>query len=420
MTTTASWYHCSVKPISRSSGRTAVAAAAYRSGECLHDKQLHKTYDYTRRRGVEASFIVAPEKAPEWVYNLQELWNQAQQKDNRANSRMAREVELALPNSLTPAAREALTREFALHLVAKYGVAVSVALHKPSRNGDQRNHHAHILMSTRRIDENGFGAKTRELDDQKTGPMEVEYIREYASMLINEYLEDLGSDERVDHRSFKDRGMTQEPTKHLGVEASAMERRGEQSELGNQNREIQAHNAEIEELVSDLAAIDAEIARETQAAFLPQEQEMDYGVAELSAEEGMFQIEAMSNPLNLPTSVLDEISGIRDIFNSVTAKEEAEQEVLLPPPAEEEEQVSFDLFASPIVRAFEADIRERGEITERGIRKSWIARTVTIFENFYYGTIDYIKTAIHRLVGGNEDVERPDIETDLDDYEPDR
>lgn len=416
MTITASWYHCSIKLISRSSGRTAVAAAAYRSGERLHDTQLDKTYDYTRRGGVQASFIVAPSSAPEWAYDLERLWNEAQARDNRKNSCLARECELALPDSLDETDREALAREFARHLVDRYGVAVSVALHEPSRHGDDRNYHAHIMFTTRRMHENGFGEKTRELDDRiRTGPQEVIHIREYAATLINRYLEDAGLDERVDHRSYEDRGMVQEPTKHLGVEASAMERRGERSELGDQNREIQAHNTEIEELISDLAALDAEIARETEAEFLPQEPEP-------FAKEGTYQIEAVSNPLNLSASALDEINTIRDIFtNAVSAnEEEAKQEASLSLPHREEEPASIDLFSSPLVKAFEADIRERGEITERGIRKSWIAKTLTMFENIYYNTIDYIKTAFERLTGGNEDVEKPDIDPEMDDYEPDR
>lgn len=426
MTTTASWYHCSVKPISRSSGRTAVASAAYRSGECLHDKQLDKTYDYTRRRGVESTFIVAPASAPAWAYDLEELWNRAQQKDNRVNSRMAREVELALPSSLSSGDREALAREFAIHLVDRYDVAVSVAIHEPSRRGDQRNHHAHILFTTRRIDENGFGAKTRELDDQKSGPQEIEYIRELAATLINEYLEDAGKDERVDHRSFEDRGITQEPTKHLGVEASAMERRGEHSELGDQNREIEAYNAGIESMVSELAAIDAEIARETKAEFLPQQEVYDGEPPSAEQEIQIHQAQTGSNPFNLSSSALEKINEVREnfreAFKDLRQKEGPEHKAIIPHPIVENELMRVDLFSSPIAKAFETDIRERGRITEQGVRKSWIARTVSMFENLYYGTIDFVKSAVNRLVSGNETVERPDVAPDLDleDYEPDR
>src|SRR5579885_2185844 len=116
---TASWYHCSVKLISRSSGRTAIAAAAYRAGARLHDEQLDQTYDYTRRRGIETSFIVAPDNAPEWAYHLERLWNEAQAKDTRKNSCLARECELALPSVLDATDREQIARNFALHLVER-------------------------------------------------------------------------------------------------------------------------------------------------------------------------------------------------------------------------------------------------------------------------------------------------------------
>src|SRR5712692_5293832 len=198
---TATWYHCSMKVISRSTGRTAIAAAAYRSGERLHDNQLDQTYDYTRRRGVEETFILAPSSAPEWAYDLENLWNGAQAKDNRKNSCLAREIELALPSAIDAAGRAEIAREFSQHLVERYGVAVSAALHEPSRYGDEHNYHAHILFTTRRMDEDGLGMKTRELDERKTGAHEIEHLREYAGSLINAYLERAGIDERVDHRS---------------------------------------------------------------------------------------------------------------------------------------------------------------------------------------------------------------------------
>jgi hypothetical protein len=101
MMATASWYHCSVKPVSRSAGRSVVAAAAYRLGERLNDEHYATVHDYTRRRGVEATFTVAPADAPEWAHNPESLWNAAERAETRKNSTLAREVELALPSLLT-------------------------------------------------------------------------------------------------------------------------------------------------------------------------------------------------------------------------------------------------------------------------------------------------------------------------------
>ena len=224
---TASWYHCSVKPVSRSAGRSVVAAAAYRLGERLQDERYQTVHDYTRRRGVECTFTVAPVDAPAWSHDAQALWNAAERAETRKNSTLARDVELALPSLLEPSDRQRIAEQFAAALVERYNVVVSVAIHQPSRDGDERNHHAHILFTTREMTSEGLGKKTRILDDRKTGPQEVTKLRELAADIINEHLAAANADIRVDHRSFKDRGIEREPTTHLGPAATEMERRGE-------------------------------------------------------------------------------------------------------------------------------------------------------------------------------------------------
>jgi hypothetical protein len=219
--TSADWYHCSVKPVSRSAGRSVVAAAAYRLGECLHDELYATVHDYTRRRGVEATFTVAPKDAPQWAHDPEALWNAAEQRETRKNSTLAREVELALPSFLSPDDRQRIAQRFAEELVQRYRVAVSVAIHAPGGKGDNRNHHAHILFTTREMTPDGLADKTRVLDDKKTGPQEVKKLRELAADIINESLAAVNSDIRVDHRSFKERGIEQEPTTHLAARGSS-------------------------------------------------------------------------------------------------------------------------------------------------------------------------------------------------------
>ncbi len=247
MAATASWYHCSLKPVSRSAGRSVVAAAAYRLGECLNDERYATVHDYTRRRGVEATFTVAPLDAPEWAHNPESLWNAAERAEKRINSTLGREIELALPSLLSPEERQRITEKFAAELVERYHVAVSVAIHAPGGKGDDRNHHAHILFTTREMTPEGLGKKTRVLDDRKTGPQEVVKLRELAADIINESLAAAHSDIRVDHRSFKERGIDKEPTTHLGPAASEMERRGEPSERGDMNRDTDRSNALVTE-----------------------------------------------------------------------------------------------------------------------------------------------------------------------------
>jgi hypothetical protein len=245
-----------MKPVSRSAGRSVVAAAAYRLGERLQDERYDVLHDYTRRRGVENAFTMAPADAPDWALDPERLWNAAEKAETRKNSTLAREVELALPSFLSPEERRDIVQRFAEELVDRYGVAVSAAIHEPGR-GDERNFHAHILFSTREISADGFGKKTRILDDRSTGPQEVLKLRELAADLINAQLEAVNADTRVDHRSFKERGIEQEPTTHLGPIAANMERRGEPSDRGDVNREAE----QINTLITERNALTAIIAK---------------------------------------------------------------------------------------------------------------------------------------------------------------
>ncbi|KDM65133.1 mobilization protein MobL [Acidiphilium sp. JA12-A1] len=227
-------YHLSVKTVSRSSGRSAVAAAAYRSGirlACERDGRMH---DYTRKRGVVESFIVAPAGAEAWALDRSALWNRAEAAETRKNSTVAREYELALPAELPEGERVALARRFAETVVERFGVVADVALHEPHREGDQRNWHAHILTTTRVANENGLGDKTRELDGRTTGPALVEGLREAWAEQVNAALERARVTARVDHRSFArrdaERGLDprdrfRPPGVHLGPGAMAIERR---------------------------------------------------------------------------------------------------------------------------------------------------------------------------------------------------
>ena len=232
-------YHLSVKTIKRSAGRTATAAGAYRAGERIECQREGRVHDYTRKQGIEETFIVAPENAPDWATDRSRLWNEAEASETRRNSVTAREWELALPSEISAEDRSQITREFAEELVNRYGVAVDVAIHAPHREGDQRNHHAHVLTSTRKLEPEGFTAKTRVLDSAKTGGVEIEQMRGLWAELQNRALERVGEVERVDHRSLEkqretalDRGdklsaeeLDRDPELKLGPAANSMERR---------------------------------------------------------------------------------------------------------------------------------------------------------------------------------------------------
>jgi hypothetical protein len=172
---------------------------------------------------VDSAELVLPVGAPEWAGDRAALWNAAEKAETRKNSTVAREFEVALPSELSATERRALAMTFGQELAERHGCAVDVAIHAPGKEGDNRNHHAHILCTTRRLTPEGFGAKTRELDDQKTG--EVSRWRERWGELTNQALERAGQAERVDHRSLKDQGIDREPLPHLGPAATAIERR---------------------------------------------------------------------------------------------------------------------------------------------------------------------------------------------------
>jgi ATP-dependent exoDNAse (exonuclease V) alpha subunit len=230
-------YHLSVKTISRSAGRSATAAAAYRAGVEITDKRTGEIHDYRRKGGVESAAVILPDNAPDWAHDRAQLWNAAEQAEKRKNSTVAREFEIALPAELSPAEREKLAHDFARELVKRHGCAADVAIHAPGKEGDNRNHHAHILLSTRRLEADGFGEKTRELDDQKTGKAIVTEWRERFATLQNERLREAGHSVQVDHRSLEAQGIEREATRHLGPTATAIERR-----TGQPSHKRQQHN----------------------------------------------------------------------------------------------------------------------------------------------------------------------------------
>ncbi len=232
-------YHLSVKTVKRSAGRTATAAAAYRAGERLLCEREGRLHDYTRKQGIGEVFIVTPSDAPDWASDRTALWNSAEAAETRRNSVTAREWELALPAEVSDADRVELARSFAEALVTRYGVVADVAVHAPHREGDQRNHHAHILTTTRQMGPEGLGAKTRILDAAKTGGGEIEEMRGLWAQMQNQVLERAGQEERVDHRSLEDQRaaalecgddlaaieLDREPEIKLGPAANMMERR---------------------------------------------------------------------------------------------------------------------------------------------------------------------------------------------------
>jgi hypothetical protein len=257
-------YHLSVKAISRGDGRSAVACAAYRSGENLLDEKYEKTQDYTKKTGVEFTNIYAPENTNPELLDRQTLWNTVEKVERRKDAVLAREFEIAFPHELNAEQRKQLLDELCQKLVEKYGVVVDAAIHAPhtESGSDERNYHAHIMFTTRAINENGeFAAKKYRDFSRDNGTQTVCDWREDFADLCNKHLELAGFDQRVDHRSYADQNKNYlEPTVHEGPTVTAMRRRGIDTEISLNNDEIKLRNADaIERHEQIIKGLDQEI-----------------------------------------------------------------------------------------------------------------------------------------------------------------
>lgn len=260
--------HIPIKIIQRSKGKSAVAAAAYRSGTKLTNEWDGLTHDYSRKRGVVHAEIMLPSHAPPEFADRSTLWNSVEQIEKSRDSQLAREVEVALPRELTREQQLALIRAYIKDNFVAAGMCADFALHD---KGDG-NPHAHILLTIRPLKEDGtWGAKCRKvydldehgqrIPDSKGGwknhredttdwndKSKAEVWRAAWAAYTNRALEAAGRPERIDHRSYKRQGVDQIPTVHMGVAATRMERRGLATEKGNLNRQIAADNKLLKEL----------------------------------------------------------------------------------------------------------------------------------------------------------------------------
>lgn len=249
-------YHCNLKAIARSTGRSSVAAASYRAAEKLHDPRLGVTYDFTRKRGVETAFIVSPPGAPDWVSDRQQLWSAVELAHKRGDAVTAREVEVSLPCELSDEQAIDLARTFASDLTRRYGVAADVAIH---RQRDQALH-AHILLTTKAVGPDGLGNKVIQLD-----PIEAKFkrlvdpaeaIRANWEQHANAALAAVGRPERIDRRTLEaQRGealkqgdferaaaLDREPEPKIGAAARRLERKGQPTDRGDEWRAVRRRN----------------------------------------------------------------------------------------------------------------------------------------------------------------------------------
>ena len=256
-------YHMSVKVVSRGKGHNAVAAAAYRSGELLQeisepdinlDEKSHKSinYDYRRRHGVMSSFIMAPRNAPAWATNRGRIWNKVEESEKRVDAQLAREVVVSLPsvdifNHLNTENKEKRLQEFYKKILKRYvndnfikeGMIADIALHKPSEKNDERNYHAHIMLTMRKIgNDHEFGPKERSWNS----PAKLESWRRQWGRVVNDTLKNNKIEAFVDHRSYKERGLDIGATMPRGKVGNQLEKNGVETSVGNENRKVENDN----------------------------------------------------------------------------------------------------------------------------------------------------------------------------------
>lgn len=252
--------------ISRSAGRSATAAAAYRAGVLIEDRRTGQAHDYARRSGVAHAEIMAPENTPAWMEDREALWNAVEAAEKRKDAQLSREVQMALPHELDAAERLALVRDYVRQAFVAHGMIADIAIHAPHRQGDDRNHHAHVMLTMRAITAEGFGKKERAWNETAF----IEYWREAWETAVNQALERAGRGERIDHRSLEDQRieaiekaeqaraandnararvfelaaaqLDRDPEPKIGHIAMALERQGEPTERGQFWRDVVARN----------------------------------------------------------------------------------------------------------------------------------------------------------------------------------
>lgn len=264
-------YHLHMKSISRADGRSATGAIAYRSGTRITDERTGLEFDYRRKKGIEHSQIYFPPdeqgSRPD-LLDRSKLWNEIEQRETKSNAQVAREIEFSFPHELNAAQRLRLLTLMCQSLTKRHGVVVDGSIHAPhGRNADARNFHAHILFSTRRFENGQFTEKTREFCKSPDKEKDAEQLlnrlfgyksatlvwRKFYEKFANKALEDAGYEPSLDHRSYMDRGIDQQPTIHEGA-GRALSNRGIESETVSQNKIIVERNKRLSELDLEINA----------------------------------------------------------------------------------------------------------------------------------------------------------------------
>lgn len=239
-------YHLHVKVIGRKAGSSAVASAAYRSGSRLRDERIDRSHDFSAKRGVVHSEIMLPDGAPVHLGDRERLWNDVEAFEVRKDAQLAREVEFAIPREMTERQGIELARDFVQSEFVDQGMIADLNVHWDFAEDGSPKPHAHVMLTMREVDENGFGQKVRDWNRTEM----VERWREHWADHVNERLAELDIDARIDHRSLEAQGIELEPQTQIGAPAQRIEREGiegegiEEADRAELHREIARNNGE--------------------------------------------------------------------------------------------------------------------------------------------------------------------------------
>jgi Ti-type conjugative transfer relaxase TraA len=233
-------YHFSAKVISRATGSSALAAAAYRSASRLYDQRLDRHHDFSDKAGVIHSEVMLPEGAPEQFLERARLWNEVEAAEKRIDAQVAREIEFALPRELSAGDGIELARAFVAREFVAAGMIADLNVHRDIGADGEPKPHAHVMLTMRAVDASGFGAKIREWNRAE---LLQQWRRRWAEH-VNQRLTELDVDARVDHRSLEAQGINLEPQNKIGPAASRMAEDGLASERLSEHLAIARQNGE--------------------------------------------------------------------------------------------------------------------------------------------------------------------------------
>lgn len=247
-------YVVRMQVIGRSAGRSATAAAAYRSGEQVRDERTGKVHDYTGKTDIYDSEILKPENAPSRLSDRTSLWNEVEKMEKRKDAQLSREFLVALPAELNHHQRQELTRDFVQNQFVDKGMIADIGYH----DFNSHNPHAHIMLTMRSVDEDGFGKKQREWNKRE----QLQQQREAWARHANAHLERAGYEARIDHRSLKEQGSDRQPQPKLGPAVANMEAKGIRTEKGNEFRRVNKENRNLERKQTQCEKLQSQIAVE--------------------------------------------------------------------------------------------------------------------------------------------------------------